>query len=159
MPAIAIWLIAGLVYVLSVTGGYFAGRADGRKLERGIQNKARVEALQQQQLEFQGKLDAQAKIADDAKQEAEQAGIDRDAAGTAADRMRVARDAAVAAARKCSAVAGAGQTAYDPAGMLGRVLEESIDRNRSLAAYADSARIAAQACASSYEALIPKGKP
>lgn len=148
-----VWLVVGAAFVLCMTGSYFAGRHEGKKVERAAQAVAMSKALEQQRAEFQEKLDEQAKVAEQARIDQEAANADRDAASVARDGLQRSLSAAVERARKCAAVAGAGQTAYDAAGVLGRVLQESIDRNRALAAYADSARIAGTACQQSYDTL------
>lgn len=150
------WLVGLLIYVASVSGGYFIGRADGRKLERGLHEAAQVKALQEQKESYEGKIREQNQVSERARQQAEQNAADRDSAVTAADGLRRARDSAVAAARKCSATAGSGTPANDPAGMLGRVLEESVERNKALARYADDLRTASESCVGSYEALERK---
>lgn len=156
MPVILPWLIGLLIYIASVSGGYFIGRADGRKLERGIQDAVRVQMLGEQKASFEGKVNEQARIAENARQQAERNAADRDSASAAADGLRRARDVAVAAARKCSAAPGSGTNANDPAGVLGRVLEESIERNKALARYADDVRTASESCVGSYQALERK---
>lgn len=148
-----VWLVVGAAFVLCMTGSYFAGRHEGKKVERAAQVVAMNKALEQQRTEFQEKIDAQSAIAEQARTDQEQANADRDAATVARDGLQRSLSAAVERARKCSAVAGASTPAYDAPGMLGGVLQESLDRNRALAAYADAARIAGAACEQSYDTL------
>jgi hypothetical protein len=100
------------------------------------------------------------KEADHATTQALAARADADAARTAEQRLR-ARLAAVQARARAPDPAAPGGSA--PTGhatdLLADVLGQCVGRVRSLAEYADAARIAGEACERSYQSLTPKGNP
>lgn len=95
------------------------------------------------------------KVQSDATQRLEQARLDAAGANSAADRLREQVDKLLAADRTSQ---GAGScprrpAAQNPGNLLAVVLDKSVARNRELAAFADAAMTAAQACAAGYRAV------
>lgn len=95
------------------------------------------------------------KVQSDATQRLEQARLDAAGANSAADRLREQVDKLLAADR---AGQGSGScsrrpAAENPGNLLAVVLDKSVARNRELAAFADAAMTAAQACAAGYRAI------
>lgn len=90
------------------------------------------------------------KVQADATQRLEALRTDADSANTAADRLREQVGKLNAANPVCApATTGTSrQTASNTGNLLAVVLDKSIQRNRELAAFADAAITAAQACAS-----------
>ena len=124
--------------------------------ERAAAALATRDAVQQARATEQARVTQLSEIANAAETKAIQARRDADAARTAAGRLRNA--AATVAAAACpapgnSTVAAASQAASSPAGMLAVVLGEIDERAGILAAYADAAAGAGNACQSAYGAL------
>lgn len=95
------------------------------------------------------RIEAQSKVSQDATVKTARAGAAAASAAGAAGRLRNRASALAASAVACNpAAAGDGE-----ADRLARVLGESIDRYREVAAAADRAVIAGQACVGAYEAL------
>lgn len=88
------------------------------------------------------------KVQSDATQRLEALRTDADSANAAADRLREQVGKLNAADPVCpSTTTGTSrQTASNPGNLLAVVLDKSIQRNRELAAFADAAITAAQAC-------------
>lgn len=88
------------------------------------------------------------KVQTDATQRLEALRTDADSANAAADRLREQVGKLLTANPVCPApTAGTSrQTASNPGNLLAVVLDKSIQRNRELAAFADAAITAAQAC-------------
>ncbi|WP_042886342.1 DUF2514 family protein [Cupriavidus necator] len=165
--AIGVGALAALLFAAGwVTNGWrLGGQIEEMKTDR--EKAARLAAFDQvkavdaARLEEQRRTAAQTEIANAATKELEAARNDARSAGDAADRLR-ARVADLLAASRAGqnpAAAGAGQTAFDPIGMLADVLERADRRAGILAEYADTARIAGQACERSYDALTGGTKP
>ncbi|MGO4154330.1 DUF2514 family protein [Cupriavidus sp. YAF13] len=116
---------------------------------------AAVDAARQ---DYQGKVERQTEITNDATKVAESARNDARAAGAVAEqlRQRVAQLGAAAHAAGGAAAVGAGQAAGDPLDVLADVLGRADKRAGELAAYADAARIAGQACERTYDSLTKK---
>lgn len=76
-------------------------------------------------------------------------------ASLAADWLRgqVAKLLAADRARRDSCAPSSSQAAENPGNLLAVVLDKSVQRNRELAALADSARIAGLACEAAYKAI------
>lgn len=88
------------------------------------------------------------KVQTDATQRLEALRTDADSANAAADRLREQVGKLLAANPVCTSTrAGSSrQTASNPGNLLAVLLDKSIQRNRELAAFADAAITAAQAC-------------
>lgn len=88
------------------------------------------------------------KVQTDATQRLEALRTDADSANAAANRLREQVGKLLAANPMCApATTGTSrQTASNPGNLLAVVLDKSIQRNRELAAFADAAITAAQAC-------------
>lgn len=88
------------------------------------------------------------KVQTDATQRLEALRTNADSANAAADRLREQVGKLIATNTVCApATTGTSrQTASNPGNLLAVVLDKSIQRNRELAAFADSAITAAQAC-------------
>lgn len=88
------------------------------------------------------------KVQTDATQRLEALRTDADSANAAADRLREQVNKLNGANTVCpSTTAGTSrQTASNPGNLLAVLLDKSIQRNRELAAFADAAITAAQAC-------------
>lgn len=88
------------------------------------------------------------KVQTDATQRLEALRTDADSANAAANRLREQVGKLNAANSVCptAPVGTSRQTASNPANLLAVVLDKSIQRNRELAAFADAAITAAQAC-------------
>lgn len=129
----------------------------GRELAKLREGQVRevAAAVDAVRRDYQGKVERQTEIANDATKGAETARNDARAAGAVAEqlRQRVAQLGASAAAGHPAAV-GTGPAAGDPLDVLADVLGRADQRAGELAAYADAARIAGLACERSYDALI-----
>ena len=100
---------------------------------------------------------AQRKALDEADRQTLAAQADRATADAAAERVRKQLERIRTAVRRTNpdtAAASASPPAGDPIGVLADVLGRADARAGILAAYADRARIAGQACERSYDALI-----
>ena len=88
------------------------------------------------------------KVQTDATQRLEALRTDADSANTAADRLRQQVGKLLTANPVCapSTTGASRQTASNSSNLLAVVLDKSIQRNRELAAFADAAITAAQAC-------------
>lgn len=88
------------------------------------------------------------KVQTNATQRLEALRTDADSANAAADRLReqVGKLNAANPVRAPTATGTSRQTASNPGNLLAVVLDKSIQRNRELAAFADAAITAAQAC-------------
>ncbi|EYS89461.1 hypothetical protein CF68_32945 [Cupriavidus sp. SK-4] len=159
-------LAAALLAAGWVANGWrLGGEIEHMKTERERAAKSaaldQVKAVDAARLEEQRRTAAQTEVANAATKELEAARNDARSAGDAANRLR-ARVADLLAAGRAGqnpAAAGAGQTAFDPIGMLADVLERADRRAGILAEYADTARIAGQACERSYDALTGGVRP
>lgn len=108
-------------------------------------------AIAQARSEEQRRQTALEIIRDDANKQISTALSDAAAAHTAAIGLR--EQVNRLASRKCPSAAGGGETANDPALLLGELFKRADEVAGELAAYADRARIAGQACEASYGAL------
>lgn len=148
------WLVAALL------AGMAAGFAGGWQVQAWRHGRlaaeqaaqvasVREEAMHAALIETTRRLTAQQEAADAATRQARRARVDAAAAADAAGRLRAqAIELAASAARCDSAPAGDGA-----ADRLARVLGESVERYREVAAAADRAIIAGSECAGRYEAL------
>lgn len=127
--------------------------------ERGEQAYAMALAIDKVRLEEQRRFAAQTEIAHAATKDAESARTAARDAHAAADRLRQRVAQLVAAGHSAghSFPATAGASTADPIGMLADVLGRADRRAGILAEYADSARIAGQACERAYDALNAEG--
>lgn len=116
-------------------------RADAEKAARDLEQQ------RQQQAE---------KVQRDATQKLEQARTDAAGANTAADglRRRVQQLLAAGSARSNTGTGSSCSTVTNPGNLLAVVLDQSVQRNRELAAIADTARVKGLACEAAYTALI-----
>jgi hypothetical protein len=123
--------------------------AQQQKDKAAAESAARVEEKRRQQ--------ATDEVAIHATQALEQARTDAATANTAAGRLRESAAKLVAAASSCasnSRTATGGTPANNPGSLLAVVLDKSVQRNRELAAIADTARVKGLACEAAYDALI-----
>lgn len=123
--------------------------------ERGRQASAQVKAVDDARIEEQRRTAAQTEIANDAFQQASEARDHARAADTARRELLARVTALANSVRRPgdpgSAVPGA--ATRNPVLLLADVLGRADKRAGELAAYADAARIAGQACERSYDAL------
>lgn len=129
---------------------YGTGRWQQYRFDETERKADLVEAVQQVQAEYERQTKAQTEIMNEATQKAEQARIAAHTANAAAVRLRK-RIADLVAAN--SAAASSSAPAGDAIGVLADVLGRIDQRAGELAAYADSARIAGQACERAHDAL------
>jgi len=97
----------------------------------------------------------------DATQKLEQARTDAAGANAAADRLREqVRRLLLASDNACGdpGVAPGRTPASNPGNLLAVVLDQSVARNRALAAVADTARLNGLACEAAYEAVRGRGQ-
>lgn len=157
-------IIAGLLAVLAllVFAAYQAREAQQARTEL-LTFKARatqqaLDLTNQHARETARRLFVQSEVIHAQVQQTEQL---RAAAGRAADADRSLRgELARLAARSRAAAAdpsatGASQAAAEAGAVLADLLGQCSSRRQELAEYADSARIAGEACQRSYEALTP----
>lgn len=132
----------------------------GRELAelREVQIREQAAAVDAARKDYQGKVERQTEIANDATKAAESARNDARAAGAVAEqlRQRIAQLSAATHAASNPAAIGAGQAAGDPLDVLADVLGRADQRAGELAAYADTARIAGLACERSYDSLTKR---
>lgn len=151
------WLPLAAVLVLA--GSHFAVYYHGKSVERGEwstrwADRDTADAAAHAAAEAAARAAEQAeqvhmnKVQTDAIQRLETAQTDAAGANAAADRLRVQVNKLLAAGRTAEAArtCTGSPAAENPGNLLAVVLDKSIARNRELAAFADSALIAAQAC-------------
>ena len=170
------WLIGIGALAIAYAGGRFQQHHNDSATYAAERTKAalaaandQIQAVDRARLEEQRRTAAQSEIANAATKDAESARADARSAGDAADRLRLRVAELLAADRtaKYSAPASSSTATGDPIGVLADVLDRADKRAGVLAAYADQARIAGQACVDSYQALMsgvtlgpePAGKP
>lgn len=133
-------------------------QAEVAKVELAFANAKTTAAQAAQQAEAaaraeeQRRADAARKVIEDAQAQTVIAQADAADAVRAADSLRQRVANARRAAANSAAAAG-GQTAADPVGLLAELFLGSDQAQGELARYADSARIAGNACTKSYESL------
>jgi len=118
--------------------------------------KAEADARTQEQQREQ----SAEKVQRDATQKLEQARTDADGANAAADRLReqVRKLLGDGEAGRNPSAAPSRTPATNPGNLLAIVLDQSVARNRELAAIADAARLNGLACEAAYESLRLKPK-
>lgn len=122
-----------------------------------MQAKAGREAAER--AEEQRRQQAMIGVIQNADQQIAQAKADAVGASAAADSLRgtiatLRRLLANSETSRLSAAAAASTSRTDARLLLADVLEKSVERNEQLAAYADRARIAGQACEGAYERVM-----
>lgn len=156
-----------LVAMAALVLSYGAGRAQQHgadtKAFQAERNKAALDAARAQikatdeaRIEEQRRAKQLSEIANEAKQQAEAASADAGRARAESGRLRERVAELVAAGRAAgnSAAAGRGQATGDPLDVLADVLLRADQRAGGLAAYADAARIAGNACERAYSSLV-----
>lgn len=112
-----------------------------------------VKATDRARAEEHRRTQEQSRIANEAKEQREQALADARAADAVAGQLRK-RVAELSPSRASHpAAASGGEAAGDPIGVLADVLSRADRRAGILAEYADAARIAGQACERAYDTL------
>lgn len=156
------WLIGIGALAFAYAGGRFQQHHNDSAVYAAERTKAalsaandQVHAVDRARLEEQRRTAAQSEIANAATKDAESARADARGASDAANRLRLRVAELLAASRsaKDPTPTGGSVAAPDPIGMLADVLDRADKRAGVLAAYADQARIAGQACVDSYQAL------
>lgn len=155
--ALALFLIAGSLWLayshgLSVKDAEWQALWEKRNTEDAAaalkaSNQARELERARQRTIDQVQADAEKQI-DEARTHAADA-------STAADGLRSQVDKLLAAdrARRNTCPGTGSKAAENPGNLLAVVLDQSVARNRELAAIADAARIAGQACERAYDSL------
>ncbi|MEX3556616.1 MAG: DUF2514 family protein [Burkholderia gladioli] len=151
-----VWLAVLLALFIGSGVGYVGGHRAATKSEQAKQQKATLAAVNAARVEEQRRTAAQQEIADEASKQRNVARADAATAASAADGLRRQVAALVSRARHSTPAAGSAP-ADDPIGVLADVLGRADERAGELAAYADRARIAGQACERSYDALTRRG--
>src|SRR5471032_1788043 len=141
----------------SVTDQEWQAKWNGRDTaDAQARAKAEAEARALEQQRHQAIEEVQR----DATQKLEQARTDADGANAAADRLReqVRKLLGDGEAGRNPSAAPSRTPATNPGNMLAIVLDQSVARNRELAAIADAARLNGLACEAAYESLRLKPK-
>lgn len=142
-----------LAIIAAMAIAYGAGRWQQRGVDQARYQKAELAAVQSARAEEKRRTDEQARIAKNAKDEADQARADARAAGDVSGRLR-ARIAELLAKRP--AAAGGGAPTQDNDALLAELFRRADHRAGILAEDLDAARIAGQACERAYDALTPE---
>ncbi|AVA33031.1 DUF2514 family protein [Cupriavidus metallidurans] len=125
-------------------------------------SRVQIKAVDDARVEEQRRTNEQARIANEATQQANAARADAVAAGDAADKLRKRIADLIAASRapsnSATAGAGPGKPGGDPLDVLVDVLGRSDQTSGQLATYADQLRASGLACERSYDALMASGK-
>jgi len=141
---------------LTVAAGLLIAYGGGRWQQHGADQAKyqakELAAVQAARTEEQRRTAAQTEIANAATQAAEKARADARAASATSDKLRQ-RVAQLVASHP--ATTASSPATDDPIGMLADVFGRADQRAGILAAAADSARIAGQACERAYDALTP----
>lgn len=127
-------------------------RTEGAKECRAEVTAATLKATQDAQAELLRRIQTQAEVSNEADRLANRARADA-AAGTAVDRRLLDAASRGACRTPDPGAAGAGPTAAVSRWVPAELLEKSLAESRDLAARADAAFIAGQACERSYNAL------
>ncbi len=126
-------------------------------------SRAQIKAIDDARTEEQRRTIEQARIANEATQQAKTARADAAAAGDAADKLRKRVADLVAASRAAgnpaTAGAGEGKPGGDPLDVLVDVLGRSDQASGQLAGYADQLKSSGLACERSYDALTGGRSP
>jgi len=156
---IVLVLVAGALFGAYHFGGSVADAnwqklwSDRDKTDADARDKAEADARAQEQQRQQ----SAEKVQRDATQKLEQARTDAAGANAAADglRQRVQEILhAASSARGNPGSAGSCTPGENPGNLLAVVLDKSVQRNRELAAVADTARVKGLACEAAYDALV-----
>lgn len=139
-----------LAVVAAMAMAYGAGRWQQHGADKSRYQARELAAVKAARTEEQLRTDEQARIAKDAKDEADQARADARAAGDVSERLR-ARIAELLAKRPAPACGGAPAQAADE--LLAELFRRADSRAGILAQDLDAARIAGHACERSYDAL------
>ncbi|MDW3686568.1 DUF2514 family protein [Cupriavidus sp. CV2] len=159
---------AAVLIILALAGGsvwVYRGERDAARAELAQERldsaRAQVKAVDDARIEEQRRTAAQTEIANVATKDLVGARADAAAANDVSGRLRQRVAELLAAGRAAGnpAPTGTGQAAGDPLDVLADVLGRADKRAGELAAYADAARIAGQACERAYDALMPVQNP
>lgn len=157
MMLVKIGLAVAALALAFLAGSEFTARGKNAEIAE-IRRAAAVDqakATDRARAEEQRRVAAQTEIANAAKQEAERARADARAADAVAGQLRQRVAGLVAASRAGNPASASGSPAAGYSlGVLADVLQRCDRRAGILAEYADTARIAGQACERAYDALI-----
>ncbi|MDL2284386.1 DUF2514 domain-containing protein [Oxalobacter sp. OttesenSCG-928-P03] len=145
-------LVICIAAIIAAVGAYFLGRSDGRELERSSAREKALEHVADVRAEDKRRLDAQEKIANEAKEQRDKALADARAANAVSDRLRNSV-ASLTARINNSTASGDCQAAITTGLLFADLFRRADERAGELAEYADRARIAGQACESAYDSL------
>lgn len=141
-------LLAGIwaYHSHSVHTAYDQGHKDGVNYQQNLQKEADNELASQRQKEKEAlERNAQSQIA--------QAQSDADFAHATVDRLRSQLDAVKQLAESNTGSQPVGASAVQTVRVLAELFQESLERNRALAKFADASYNAGQLCERSYDAL------
>lgn len=131
------------------TAGFLHGQANVQQkwdAERVTIAQALVDNANAQRAKEYADQQAMNKVQTDATQRLEALRTDADSANAAADRLREQVNKLANTVCPSTRAGTSSQTARNPGNLLAVLLDKSIQRNRELAAFADAAITAAQAC-------------
>lgn len=142
-----------LAVVAAMAISYGSGRWQQHGVDQARYQARELAAVKAARTEEQRRTDEQARIAKNAKDEADQARADARAAGDVSERLR-SRIAELLAKRPAPAGGSAPAQATDE--LLAELFRRADSRAGILAQDLDAARIAGQACERSYDALTSR---
>lgn len=157
LKQLALKLLPYLLLVLLLAGGwayhkvqlsssYDQGHSDGVAQQVRKQEQSDKLALQQH-------LDDKERLEREAKSQIDQARVDADFARASADRLREQIAAIKRIAENSTGPQPAGSSTSKTVSVLADLFQESLERNRSLAEFADASYNAGRACEASYDSL------